>query len=276
LKARGTLRAGEFKFAKMKASKLAVGIVADQSTLSIDPINANLYGGSLSGSFRISAQEPAKFELKQKLAAIQINSLLHDISGESKFNGKGNITLDLSTEGNSIGAMHKALGGTVTLALTRGSIGGINLAAALADGKNQLGMQDAERSHSAKFNEQTDFSELKINFDIANGVARSNEVTLKSPLFTCKGEGELNLDSGNLEYRLDTSIAPALKRQINGELADMKGIGVPGRVNGHYATPTFTFNFGTASGGNSAKLIKANMAKAASTNKIAADKPASH
>lgn len=276
LKLRGTLRAGELKFAKLKTSKLVAEIVADQSTFSIDPVNANLYGGSLGGSFRISAQESAKFTLRQKLSAIQINPLLHDINGENKFHGKGNIALDLSAEGNSIGAMRKALGGTITILLSRGSIGGINLAAALADGKNQLGMQNGERSHSAKFNEQTDFSEFKINFDIANGLAHSNEVILKSPLFTCKGDGELNLDSGNLEYRLDTSIAPALKRQVHGELADMKGIGVPGKVNGHYAAPTFVFNFGTASGGNSAKLIKANMALAASPNKIAADKPASH
>ncbi len=274
LKLRGILRAGEFKFANLKTSRLTAEILAEQSSLLIEPVNASLYGGSLSAGFRLSVQETAKLALKQKLTAIQINPLLNDISGESKFNGKGNAVLELSTEGNTIAAMRKALGGNIALALTRGSIGGINMTSALVAGKDQLGVQDGELRQSAKFTEQTDFSELKTSFDINNGVARSSEFILKSPLITCKGEGEYTLDSGNLEYRLDTTIAPTLKRLANGELADMKGISVPTRVSGHYATPSFILNFGTASGGNSAKLIKANMAKAASAGKAAVEKPA--
>lgn len=276
LKLRGRLRAGEFKFAKLKTSKLVAEIAADQSTLLVEPINASLYGGSLSGSFRLSAHEVTKFTLKHKLSAIQISQLLHDTSGDTKFNGKGNIVLDLSAEGNSVGALRKTLGGTVTLALTRGSIGGINLPVALVEGKNLLGMKDAERIHSAKFTELTEFSELKTNFDINNGVARSSEFILKSPLLISKGEGEITLDKGNLEYRLNTTVSPGLKRQGIGALADMKGISVPTRVSGPYATPSFTLDFGSASGGNSARLIKTNIAQTARVNQLVADKPASH
>ncbi len=271
LKLRGTLRAGEVKFAKIKASKLFAEIVAEPSSLLVEPITASLYGGTLNASLGLSAQETAKFNFKQKLVSIQINQLLHDASGDAKLAGKGNIACDLNAEGNNIGALRKSLAGNATLALARGSVAGINLAAELVEGKGLLGMPDGERSHNAKSTEQTEFSELKTSFEVSNGIAHSSEFSLKSPLFTSKGEGNINLDSGNLEYRLDTTIAPALKRQSSGELADMKGISVPMRVGGPYATPSFTLNFGSANGGNSAKLAKANMAKAASASKAAVE-----
>ncbi len=275
LKLRGTLHAGEIKFAKIRASKLSAEIVAEQSSLRIEPINANLYGGTLSGSLGLSAQELPQLSLKQKLSGFQMNQLLHDVSGDAKLSGKGNLALELSAQGDSVGAWRKTLAGDVKLVLARGSLAGINLASVLVEGKGLLGMPDSERIHESKLTELTDFTELKSTFEIKDGLAHSNDFHLKSPLFICNGSGEIALDSGKLDYRLDTAIATALKRQSSGGLADLRGISVPMRVSGPYASPSFNLNFGSASGGNSARLIKANLAKAASANANTTEKPVS-
>jgi len=271
----GKLRSNEFKFAKLMAHNLFAEIKTDQATLSIEPLNARLYNGTTQGSFSITAGEIPKITFRQKLNGIQINALLSDIiPGEAKLVGKGNLTLDLNATGSTMGALRKTLNGNASLALGRGSMAGINLAEALVAGKEKLGMKDGERSDAAKFTETTAFAEFKSTFDINDGNARSNDFLMKSALFTSKGKGEIALDSGLLNYRLNTTVAAHLKRNSNGELADLKSINIPIKVTGPYSTPTVTFDFGAASGGNMAKLAKANMAKAASTPPAAAGKPA--
>jgi AsmA protein len=274
LNLRGKLRSGEFKFAKLKASNLTAEFKTDQSSLNIVPLNARLYGGTMLGSLSIAAGDIPRVTLKQKLTGVQLNALFSDIvPGEPKLVGKGNLTVDLNATGQNMGALRKTLNGNISLALGRGTLSGINLAEALAAGKSQLGMKDGERTDPAKFTEITPFSELKLNFDIQEGNAHNNDFLMKSPLFTSKGEGEIALDSGQLNYRLNTTLAPHLKRSSNGELAELRGINIPVRVTGPFAAPSISMDFGNASGGNMTKLAKANAANTVSPAPVTA-KPA--
>ena len=264
LNLRGKLRSNEFKFAKLKANNLYAEIKADQATLSIEPLNAHLYGGAASGSFSISALEIPKITLKQKLTGVQINALFSDIiPGEPKLVGKGTLSLDLNATGGNIGALRKTLNGNASLALTRGSLAGINITEALIAGKSQLGIQDAEQTEPAKFTELTPFSELKSTFDINEGKARNSDFLLKSPLLTSKGEGDISFETGQLNYRLNTTVTSNLKRSSNGEIAELKGVNIPMRITGPYATPSIILDFGNASGMKVAKPPKEIQAKPA-------------
>jgi AsmA protein len=169
--------------------------------------------------------------------------------------GKGNLTLDLNATGANMAALRKSLNGNVSLALGRGSLAGINLTEALVAGKSQLGIADSERSETAKFTESTAYAELKSTFEINEGNARNSDFLMKSPLFVSKGEGDIALETGQLNYHLSTTLATNLKRSSNGELAELRGINIPMRITGPYATPAVIIDFGAASGGNLAKLL---------------------
>ena len=264
LNLRGKLRSGEFKLAKLKASNLVANIMTDQSTLSIEPLNARLYGGTAQGSFSISANEIPKISFKQKVTGVQLNALFSDIiPGEPKLVGKGHLTVELNATGKNIGAMRKTINGNINLALARGSLAGISLKEALLAGKNQLGVKDAEQTDTVKFTESTPFSEFKSSFDINEGKASSSDFLMKSPLFSSKGEGEISLDSGQLNYRLNTTVSPSLKHNSNGEFAELKGINIPIRVTGSYTTPSITLDFAHASGGKLAKSTRESIVKTA-------------
>src|SRR5450756_517488 len=73
---RGTLHAGEIKTAKFEASKLAADIKIEQSALTIAPLTATLYGGTLTGSISASAQGTPQIALKQNLKGLQMKALL--------------------------------------------------------------------------------------------------------------------------------------------------------------------------------------------------------
>jgi len=276
LNLRGKLRSGEFKFAKLKLGNLLAEIKADQSTLNIEPFNARLYGGATQGSFSISASEIPIITFNQKLTGVQLNALLSDlIPGEPKLVGKGNFTADLNATGPNMGALRKSLNGNISLAMGRGSLAGINLKEALLAGKSQLGVKDSEKTEPAKFSVSTPFSELKSSFDIIEGKAINNDFLMKSPLFTSKGEGDITLDSGQLNYRLNTTVSPNLKRSSNGEIAELKGVNIPMRITGPYATPSIILDFGNASGmkiANPAKVIQVEPAPPAAKKRKPAKK----
>lgn len=262
LNMRGKLRSNEFKLAKLKLKNFSTEIKNEQSVLTIEPVLAQLYGGTTSGSIQIATGETNKISLKQKLTAIQINELLADAgTGEAKLTGKGNITLDLNSSGENMVALRKNANGSANISLAQGTVAGMNLTDILLANRNQLGIKDAEFKEAARFTEATPYTELKSTFSINEGIAKTDNYSIKSNTYISKGEGEITLDTGLLNYRLNTTIATNLKRSSHGEIAELKGINIPMQVNGHYLTPLITINLGMASGGNLTKLLEKNQIK---------------
>ncbi len=244
----GNLHAGEVRMAKLEARKLAAGIKIEQSVLTIEPLSARLYGGTLTGSISAAAQDKPQITFRQNLKGIQMSALLADTASAGKLAGKGDLAIDLSAEGGSIGALRKTLNGGVSLALGRGSLAGIDLRAALIEGNDDLGTKSKARVHPALFTEKTDFSGLKAVFDIKDGGSHGNGFDMRSPLFRIAGDGDLALDTGNIDYQLTATVVSTLNRRNAGELADLKGVAVPVRVSGPWAAPSIALDFAAASG----------------------------
>jgi AsmA protein len=257
---RGTLHAGEFKIAGLEGSKLSAEIRIEQSSLTIDPLAARMYGGNLAGSISVSAQRTPQITIRQKLRGFQANALLAGTAETGKLTGKGDLAMDLGAEGSSIGALRKALSGSVSLVLTRGSLAGIDLRTALTDGKDDLGTRSRARVHEYRFSESTEFSELKAVFNIKDGSSRGNSFNLRSPLLRIAGEGDYSPDTGNIDYKLAATVAATLKRRSAGDLAELRGVTVPIRATGPYTAPSIALDFGAASGDVVTKAIAARAA----------------
>ncbi len=265
----GRLRADEIKLDKFLVSKLAADIKIGKSVIEMAPLSARLYGGTLAGSIRVTAQESPMISLKQSLRNLQTGALLADIAGSEKLSGKGSVDLDISAQGNSIGALRKTLDGKLSLALANGSLAGINLRAALIDGKSDLGTTSAERIHPANFADKSQFSVLTARFDFKDGKVSTSGFEMKSPLIRIAGAGGFD-PSGTIAYRLNATVSSSINRRTGGELFELKGVTVPIRVSGRYAAPDVAFDFAAASGGNVARLAAALAAKAAAAASAAA------
>lgn len=263
----GNLHAGEIRVAKLDARKLAAGIKIEQSVLTIEPLTARLYGGTLTGSFSLAAQDKPQITFRQNLKGILMSALLADTASAGKLAGKGDLAIDISAEGGSIGALRKTLNGSVSLALGRGSLAGIDLRSALIEGNDDLGTGSKPRVHAALFTEKTEFSGLKAVFDIKDGSSRGNGFDMRSPQFRIAGEGDLALDTGNINYQLTATVAAKLTRRNAGELAELKGVSVPVRVSGPWVAPSIALDFAAASGGIVTKRLAAKAAEQAAAAK---------
>jgi AsmA protein len=261
---KGKLRSDELRAARLKASQFAAELRAAGGVLNVEPLQARLYGGNLQGSATLKAgAEAPQFNLRQNLNGVQAEALLADLQGgDTRLSGKGNLALELSAQGRTPEALRQSLAGTASVTLAHGSMAGLNLGEALLAGKEQLGLDNAVRNDSVRLTESTPFNELKASVEFAQGQARSNDLLLKAAHYSAKGDGSYALESGLLDGWLSATVAPGLKRSA-GELAELSGISVPLQVSGPWTTAALSYKLGEASGGNLARLAKANQARVA-------------
>jgi AsmA protein len=227
----GSLKVGQLQVNNIKAANVRVDLRAKDGKLTVDPLSANLYEGSTKGAISVDANSN-RFVVKQSLNGIAIGPLLRDAAQKDVLEGKGNVALDVTTQGNLVSAMRKALNGKAQLALKDGAIKGIDLAGAVRSAKSMFGGKDAEGTASGS--EQTDFSELTASFDIKDGVAHNEDLSLKSPFIRVTGAGDVNIGANSLDYVVKTAIVGSMAGQGGKELAELKGFTVPVRVFGPF------------------------------------------
>ncbi len=237
----GSLHIGMLKAANVKTSQLRLDVKAHNGTVNLSPLSANLYQGSVSGSVTVNAaQAVPSFVVDEKLSGVNIAPLLKDAANFDMLEGKGNVALNLRTQGNTLSALKKALNGGMSLNLVDGAVKGINIAKTLRSAGNMLGKQS--QTQAANQDEKTDFSEMKASFKVNNGVAHNDDLSLKSPLLRLSGNGDIDIGNSNINYLAKAMLAGTLQGQ--GGKDSVSGITVPVRLAGPFADLKYTLDFG--------------------------------
>lgn len=240
----GNLRVGTFKIANVKSKDLRIGVKAQRGLVDIAPLAADLYEGRTSGSISIDARATPVIGVKQTLIGINVAALTKDAADFDTLEGKGNIGINLGMRGDRVSAMKKALSGTLSLNLADGAIRGINIAKKLRDAKSMIGQ--GTQTQSANSDEKTDFSELKANFKVTNGIAHNDDLLLKSPLLRLTGNGDIDIGNDRMNYLAKATLAKTLEGQ--GGQDTVGGLTVPVRISGPFSDLKYTLDFAAMAG----------------------------
>ena len=244
--ANGSLRVGNLKAANVKAQLVRVDLKAVGGKVDINPLSANLYQGSANGNVAVNAVAIPVISVKQDLKAISIGPLLKDAMDYDALEGKGSVSLDVVTRGNTVTALKKALDGKAALNLADGAVKGINIAETIRNVKAKLGVLKGQQTQAADKAQKTDFTELKASFLIKNGVAHNDDLSLKSPLLRLTGAGDINIGEDSLNYLAKASVVESGKGQGGAELASLKGVTIPVRISGPFKSPQYNLDFSGA------------------------------
>jgi AsmA protein len=249
----GKLKIGQLQVENIKAANVRVDLKAKNGRLDVNPLAANLYQGTIAGSLMVNANNN-QYAAQQKLAGISIGPLLRDAANKDVLEGKGNVTLDVTTTGTLVSQLKRALNGNARMELRDGAIKGIDLAGAVRTVKAKFGGQDAEGSGSQK--EKTDFSELSASFAIKNGVAHNEDLSLKSPFIRVTGAGDVDIAADSVNYVVKTAVVSSMAGQGGKELGDLKGLTIPVRVSGPFDALKYKVEFSQMIGSASKEAIK--------------------
>lgn len=202
LRASGGIHVGELKVGTMHATNVRAALRSDAGKFVLQPIGANLYGGSGTGSlaldFTRSASTP-HITFVQTLKGIQVGALLHDMLDKTPIDGKGDVQIDVNTSGASTAQMRKALGGTASLRLTDGTVNGLDLA--------QMVLRARQSQGYAGSGGKTGFASLNASFTIANGIAHNADLAARTTLFNVSGAGDIDLAGEQVDYTLACTVA---------------------------------------------------------------------
>ncbi|HYD61470.1 MAG TPA: AsmA family protein [Noviherbaspirillum sp.] len=242
LHASGTLRAGALKVANIRTANLRLDMRAANGKLDISPLAASLYGGSAAGAISVTAGNPSRIALRQTLSGIDIGPLMKDAIDKDTLEGKGNVQLDVTSAGATVGQIKKGLNGVARLELRDGAIRGVNIAQAVREAKARIGQlrgDEKEQAGTGSGTQKTDFSELTASFRIVNGVAHNEDLNIKSPLMRVGGSGDIYLAEDRLDYLVRATIVSNLQGQGGPELQALKGLTVPVRLSGPFNAITW-------------------------------------
>lgn len=238
LRASGVLRIGALKFNNIKAANVRVNLRATAGKIDLNPLSASLYGGNAAGAVSTTASKAPSIALRQNLTGINVGPLLQDALGKAPLEGRGNVDLNVTTAGGGFTQWKKNLDGTMRVELRDGSIKGVNIAQTVRTAKARIGElrgKEAPQAGTGSDAEKTDFSEMTGSFRIVNGIARNDDLNIKSPLVRIGGAGDINLGQDRLDYLAKATVVSTLQGQGGPELQALKGLTIPVRLSGPFS-----------------------------------------
>ena len=266
LNASGEAKIGWLKLANVKTQNVNIGLKAADGIATVSPFAANLYQGSMDGILKVDARSTPSIAFKQSMKNIAIGPLLVDSINNDMLDGKGTLNVDVTTSGNTVSALKKALTGKAAVNLADGAIKGIDIAGTVRDMKSKLNLFKDKSSIGADQSKKTDFSELSASFDIKNGVAHNEDLTMKAPILRlAKGDSRGDIDIGNesINYLAKPTIVKSLKGQGGADLDSLAGLSIPVKITGTFSAPKYGIDFAA---------IGAAMAKSNLLDKVGGDK----
>jgi AsmA protein len=232
LNGRFNISAGQLLFRQYEVADAKLDAALDSGTLRVTRLSGNAWGGSIDGS-GVAESKSKRITVKLVANGVNANALLKDVAGKDLLEGTGRISADLSTSGASLGALRSNLAGAAALQLRDGAVKGVNLARILRQAKAALSMkQDAVTKASTA--EKTDFSELTASARIEGGVARSDDLDLKSPFMRIGGSGRFDIGAGRIDYTARATVANTATGQDGTDLSALRGVTVPVQLSGPF------------------------------------------
>jgi AsmA protein len=204
LQLNGKLAIGSATVYGMKLSQVAVGIAANDGVLHVSPASAKLYDGTSTGDITVDAHGTVPvLRLNENLAGIQIQPLLIDFAKLSRVSGRGNVTLNITAQGNTTAKLTSSLDGHATANLNNGSIQGIDLWSAI---NSAVALAQRQSLPAKGVGNSTSFDTFKASADLANGVATTKDLDVASGDLRVTGQGSANLVTQAIDYRVNAAI----------------------------------------------------------------------
>ncbi|WP_439845653.1 AsmA family protein [Aeromonas veronii] len=233
----GRLQLGSLRLKGLDLGAVDLQVAMAKGLLTLKQFSATVAGGQVSANGVLDArQQPATYKVHKQVAGVNIRPLLQTLAQSDLLEGKGDLDVQVQGRGLSALALRNGMQGKVTLKLSDGALHGINLPEMIREARATLSGKGVEQVKEAR---KTDFSALTASFQIADGIARSNDIQLFAPALRVKGEGQTALVPESLDFLFLTSIVESSKGQGGKDVDELKEITIPVRIGGHWQAPSY-------------------------------------
>ncbi len=233
----GRVRIGTLKINGLNLTDVDTHLTLAGGRLELKP-KAVLYAGRLDANAVVVAKgKTPTLAINGGVNKVHIDPLLRDLTGKpERLSGVATVATRLAGTGLDADALTQTLAGTVDLKVSNGAVKGVNIAQFLREAQARLQGSAADAPQGTQ---QTDFTDLTATIKLGGGIARNDDLNLRSPLLRVGGAGSANLVKQRIDYLVKTSLVGTLTGQGGKSLDQVRGVTVPVRVGGTFAQPTY-------------------------------------
>lgn len=193
-------------------------VKADQGMITAKPVSLDIFGPVTAEASLDARGSAIKSRLSGEWKNVTVGPLVKALSGKTTLTGTLNVSWHVSATGLSWPSASRTLNGKASVNLLNGNIPAFQLIPKGIPGLAAMTLDLASVSSSSTWN-------------IVNGVAANNDLTVKASALSGTGEGNVNIPTEWIEYKMNVNI-PTIK-----ELPDLKIL--PLVISGPLSSPSY-------------------------------------
>jgi AsmA protein len=235
----GQLEAAALRVMDLELTNLAASVRAKNGVLELEPLTADLYGGTYQGNIVVDATgAESKLSVDQQLSAVQVGQLLDALVGSDRIAGAMTLKLKGNGVGNTQNQILKALTGNVAFNLTDGVYHGMDIAYEIENAQSLFKRSAAPERPNRK---ETPIRALAFSGRIVDGILGSDDLSGELPHLKLGGKGGVNLVERTLDYQLSAQILKSAD-DATSRLKGLAGNTIPITIKGPMADPKVGVN----------------------------------
>mgnify|MGYP000108267389 CR=1 FL=1 len=248
------IRGATIEWGDLEITQLNADINQTAQGLRVQPLNARFFEGAYQGDVRLAtgvANMPLRFN--ESLTGVAIQPLLSALADLDSLLGTGDVSL--TGQMNLAGPAEPlaSLNAEGRVSISDGAIQGINIARILRQAAARLQGQQPPATQGPK---QTDFTQLDAKLVITDGVARTDDLVLNSPLLRLRGSGQTNLVEQTLDFALSVNVVDSLEGQGASALEQLRGVAIPLQIRGSWRDPSVQIDIAQALKQNQSEQLR--------------------
>ncbi len=209
-----SLAAAGLRVAGLSFGATSVSATVENSRAVVALNQMSGYSGMVTGQVVANNRNGLSVGGAVNASGVELQTLLTDLAGISRFTGQADANVDLLGAGNSVHAIMNSLSGKGAISTGRGTIKGIDLDSLMRQGLATGGT--------------TVFDSLTATFNVDKGILYNEDLLLKLPVISATGEGRVGLGARDIDYLFTPKTG-------GGEVEG--GIVIPVRISGPWSDP---------------------------------------
>lgn len=214
----------------------------NRGVVTLSSFTSNLYQGAIKASATLDGRKvPATYKVSKQITGVKVQPLLKDVADNDMLEGTGNINVDLTGKSLTPTGIKQNLAGTVKINFADGAVNGINVAQVIRT--NYAKIKGESLSDDEKQEKKTDFTALTATLKLASGVAKTDDMSMQSPLLRIHGKGEANYIKETMDFLIDASVVGSLKGQGGKDINELRDVTIPVRIYNKWTEPKYEVEF---------------------------------
>ncbi|MBT8092936.1 MAG: AsmA family protein [Gammaproteobacteria bacterium] len=239
LNARGNLRVAAATLGDMLFEDVVLGLNAGKGDLRLNPVTAQLFGGTYSGDVRINAAgDTPALSVDEKIDGVDLGNLVGAMFGKENVTGGISGGFKLAGRGQDLAAIQRSLAGNMSFQLKDGAYEGTDIWYELRRARALL---KRETPPTAALPARTRFSAVTATGVVRDGVMQNDDLFAEMPFMQLRGRGSVDLAAATLDYNLTARVLErpeALAGVSEAELDDFTEAVIPLKITGSLASPS--------------------------------------